>query len=187
MKALQSLMAGNSAAKSLGPVPSAAPGERLRTTLFVTTPPLQKSGGGDLHAEACGLALLSGTPAGEKSAAMYWGGIADRAIPNARSSVGGVEKRSFVLDRPLKLVLEVHKARRANPVLAVFCSVTFLVSALFSILHKLCPTKRTMVVVPIRAGRNVRLSHQSFAHQVAFLACQAPILLLLHSIDLRFV
>jgi hypothetical protein len=69
MKALQSLMAGNSAAKSLGPVPSPGPGERLRTTLFVTTrarrrsrdahragerlrttlfvttPPLQKSGG----------------------------------------------------------------------------------------------------------------------------------------------
>ena len=45
---LQSFVAGNSAAKSLGPVPSTGPGERLRTTLFVTTPPLKKSGGGDL-------------------------------------------------------------------------------------------------------------------------------------------
>jgi hypothetical protein len=35
MKALQSLMAGNSAAKSLGPVPSPGPGARLRTTLLL--------------------------------------------------------------------------------------------------------------------------------------------------------
>jgi hypothetical protein len=32
-------------AKSLGPVPSTGPGERLRTTLFVATPPFQKRAG----------------------------------------------------------------------------------------------------------------------------------------------
>jgi hypothetical protein len=44
-KALQSFADRNSAAKSLGPVPSAGPGARIRTALFVTTPVLQKSGG----------------------------------------------------------------------------------------------------------------------------------------------
>ena len=44
-KALQSFADRNSDAKSLGPVPSTAPGERLRTTLFLRRPALQKSGG----------------------------------------------------------------------------------------------------------------------------------------------
>jgi hypothetical protein len=57
-KALQSFTTGNSAAKSLGPVPSTGPGECLRTTLFLSRPALQKSGGATCARRRVGLGVF---------------------------------------------------------------------------------------------------------------------------------
>jgi hypothetical protein len=97
---------------------------------------------------------------------------------SAVRSIAWLGLRGRIIDnRPSKLLLEVAKARLANPVIIIGRSIT-LVQNVWSILdHELCPAKRTMVVIPfsVHGVAAIGAVNKGHASEIFFLPAESPI------------
>jgi hypothetical protein len=93
-------------------------------------------------------------------------------------SIAWLGLRGRIVDNfPSKLLLEIAKARLANPVIIIGRRIT-LVQHVWSILdHELRPAECTMVVIPIsvRSVATICTVNESHAGEIFFLPVESPI------------
>ena len=68
----------------------------------------------------------------------------------------------LVVDNPAKLVFEVVETGRADPTIAVLGAIAFSKDSWRSLIHELCTTKLTMVVIRGGGSRGVGLSNEPY-------------------------
>jgi hypothetical protein len=98
-------------------------------------------------------------------------------IPSSccRKALFATDSNGSAADLPLKHLVEIVKARRTDPPLAVLSRIAFVQQVRQVSLHKLRPAKFAMVMIIFGVCRFVAAAGQRDALEVAFLVSETPI------------